>query len=149
MINYIAYLFGSLLGAALLIGTIFYFIKRRTITFRQAIFNPSVIIASLVISFTSQFNNASTELSRQLASHVYPNRAVVEFVQGCKKDLKESKVDDAIAKKICACSIVEFQASYTYGEFDDILKEMTNDLVSPSESTKAKMHQILNRCNNV
>lgn len=138
----ILYLFGYFLGTILPIGTIFYFIKRRSITFSQAIFNPGVIIASLFFSFLSYSNEANKELS----SYVYPEQAVIDFVQDCKKGVEKSNSGNTVAEKTCSCLIAEAQKKYTYGEFTNILKEMMNNEVSPPESTKAKMTELASIC---
>jgi hypothetical protein len=123
------FLFGSFVSSMLIFGTIFYFIKRRNIPFRQAVLNPVVIVASLFLSFHSY----SQEINGQLSSHVYPKQVVADIVKGCKKGVKKSNVDDTVTEKICSCYIVELQKKYTYSEFKKISLESMNEGASRSE----------------
>jgi hypothetical protein len=142
----IGYLLGSFVTSLLFISTIFYFIKGRTIPFAQVTQSRGLIIASLIFSFLSYSNYSNKELQSQLSSHTYPEQAVVKFVQGCKKGVEKSNSGNTVAEKTCSCLITEAQKKYTYGEFTNILKEMTNEAVSPSEFTKAKMTELASMC---
>jgi hypothetical protein len=97
----IGYLFGTLATPflyMLIIGTIYYLIKKRRIPFRQAVINRWVIIASLVLFFLGLLSRTGLNL-KQESSHVYSERVVTEFTAGCVETAKE-RVDSKIAEQM-------------------------------------------------
>jgi hypothetical protein len=133
----IAYQIGYLIGILaalflymLIIGTIYYWIKKRRITFRQAVLNRWVITLSLVLCLLGLIGRTSSHLKKE-SSHVYPEREVREFTAGCA-DSAKVKLDSKVAEKICACSISEIQKTYTYGDFKKLGTEMQKSKTMPS-----------------
>lgn len=121
----IGYLVGNLLTPLILmliIGTIYYFIKGRSIPYSKAVFSRWVIISSLILFLLSFAGRLSSNL-KQDASHVYPEREVKQFTEGCISTAK-AKIDLKVAENLCSCSITEIQKAYTYGEFTKISTEM-------------------------
>ncbi|NMF58571.1 hypothetical protein [Pseudanabaena yagii] len=130
----IGYLVGTLISPLLLmliIGTIYYFIKGRSIPYWKAVFSRWVIISSLILALISFVGRFSSDM-QQDASHVYPERDVKAFTEGCLSGAKGKKVDIKVAEKLCSCSITEIQKAYTYGEFKKIDLEMQNSKSIPS-----------------
>jgi hypothetical protein len=134
-----AYDVGRLLGSfvifplilLLLIGTIYYFIKQRRISFSKAIFNPIVIGATVLLSLASLVGNVNSS-SQQDASHSYPERDVSEFTEGCVESASE-RLGSEMAQKICSCAISEIQKNYTYGEFKKLGQEMQQTKAAPTK----------------
>ena len=121
----IGYLLGTLLTPILfmlLIGTIYFFIKKGAVSFRQAVLNRWVITASIVLFVLGLVGRTHSNL-QQDASHVYPDREVKGFTEGCVEKAK-ARLDSAVAEKICSCAIADIQKTYTYGEFKKIGTEL-------------------------
>lgn len=114
-----------------IIGTIYYFIKGRKIAYSKAIFSQWVIVSSLILFLLSFVGRVSSDLQQE-SSHVYPEKDVKAFTEGCLSGAKGKKVDIKVAEKLCSCSIAEIQKAYTYGEFKKIDIEMQNSKSIPS-----------------
>jgi len=139
----IGYLVGTLISPLvlmLIIGTIYYFIKGRSIPYWKAVFSRWVIISSLILVLLSFVGRVSSDLQQE-ASHVYPAKDVQAFTEGCLSGAKGKKVDIKFAEKLCSCSITEIQKAYTYGEFKKIDLEMQN-----SKSIPPKFKDIVTAC---
>jgi len=117
-------LVGSFFSHMLIIGIMYYSIKKRTITLSQAVFNRWVITSSLVWLLLG--------LAQQNSSHVYPESAVRGFEAGCF-DSAEATLDGEVIKKFCSCAILEIQKTYTYGEFKNILAQVQESKTIPSD----------------
>ncbi len=129
----IGYLIGTLISPLfliLIVGTIYYFIKGRSIPYRKAIFNRSIIVSSLALFLVSIVGRASLYLQQE-SSHVYPEKDINAFTQGCVSSAK-AKIDIKIAKNLCSCSIIEIQKAYTYGEFKKFDIELEKSKSIPS-----------------
>jgi hypothetical protein len=129
----IGYLVGTLITPLILIlviGTIYYIIKGGSIPYRKAIFSRWVIVSGLVL-FLLGFAGRTSSYLQQEASHVYPERDVKAFTEGCVSTAK-AKVDIKLAENLCSCAITEIQKSYTYGEFRKIDLEMERTKTIPS-----------------
>ncbi|WP_103670138.1 hypothetical protein [Pseudanabaena sp. BC1403] len=138
----IGYLVGTLITPLILmliIGTIYYLIKGRVIPYRKAIFSRWVIISSLILFLLSFAGRLSSNL-KQESSHVYPEREVKEFTEGCISSAK-AKIDIKIAENICSCAIIEIQKNYTYGEFTKMSTEMQK-----SKSVSDRLKNIVTSC---
>jgi hypothetical protein len=129
----IGYLLGTLVVpflSILIIGTIYYWIKKRSIPFRQAILNRWVITSSLILFLLGLVGRTSSYLQQE-SSHVYPEKEVSGFIAGCV-DSAKAKLDSKVAEGICSCTISEIQKAYTYGEFKKLSLEMQKSKVIPS-----------------
>jgi hypothetical protein len=129
----IGYLFGTLvipLLYMLVIGTIYYWIKRRSITFRQAILNRWIIASSVILFLLGLFGRTHSYLQQE-SSYVYPEREVSSFTTSCV-DSAKAKTDIQVAQKICLCTISEIQKAYTYGEFKKLGSEAQKNKTIPS-----------------
>jgi hypothetical protein len=138
----LGYLVGTLvtpLFVMFVMGTIYYLIKKRRISFRQALLNRWIITASLGLFLLGLVGRATS--SRQPdASHVYARREVTEFTRGCVESATV-KLDKAKAEKICACAIADIQKAYTYGEFKKLGAEL-----HASKAVPAGLRDILTAC---
>ncbi|ELS32134.1 MULTISPECIES: hypothetical protein [Pseudanabaena] len=129
----IGYLVGTLVTPLILmlvIGTIYYWIKGGRIPYRQAILSRWVIVASLILFLLGLFGRASSYLQQE-SSHVYPERDIKAFTEGCVGSAKK-KLDIKAAESFCTCSITEIQKAYTYGEFRKFDAEMNQQKSMPS-----------------
>jgi hypothetical protein len=138
----LGYLFGYFLSPLLymlIIGTIYYWSQRGSITFRQAILNRRVITLSLILFLLGLYGRTSTYLQQE-SSHVYPEEAVRKFTTACV-DTAKAKLDIKVAEKYCSCTISEIQKSYTYGEFKKLGSEMEKNKTVPSG-----VRDVLNSC---
>jgi hypothetical protein len=146
-----SYQLGALIGRTLvsffffmlIIGGIFYSLKRHSIPFRQAILRWWVITVSLglsvIVLLISLLSSAGTAL-QQDASHVYPVDAVSGFTESCI-DSSKAGLGSARAERVCTCAITEIQKAYTYGEFRKLSADLQKSNVLP-----AGLSEIFVRC---
>jgi hypothetical protein len=125
----IGYLTGQFLLWMIVIGSLYYFIKRRRISFLQAIFNRQVFGITFILYFLAVVIGMNLS-SQQDSSHVYPEKAVKPFIAGCLDGMKE-KIDSKVAGKICSCSMTKLQNKYTYSEFKKLSLTMQNKAMPP------------------
>ena len=147
LLNMTAYQIGYLCGILitpfvyiLVIGTIYYLIKKRRIPFRQAVFNRPVIASSLILFLVSLGSSANSSLQQE-SSHVYPDIAVKSFTANCV-DSAKAKINSVVAEKICSCSIRELEKVYTYSEF----KQLDAKIQKGAVSTPSKFVEIITAC---
>ena len=134
----LGYLVGRTLGSLflfmLIIGGIYYSLKRHSIPFRQAVLRWWVITASLglsvIVLLISLLSSAGAALQQE-SSHVYPEDAVSGFTESCVGSSK-ARLGSATAEHVCSCAITEIQKAYTYGEFRKLSADLQKSGVLPS-----------------
>jgi hypothetical protein len=115
----------------LIIGSIYYWIKGRSIPFRQAVLNWRVILLSAILFLMSLASRVGSYVQQE-SSHVYPEREVKGFTTSCVESAG-SGPGSAIAERVCSCAIIDIQKAYTYGEFKNLVTEMGKSNVVPSD----------------
>jgi hypothetical protein len=134
----LGYLVGRTLGSLflfmLIIGGIYYSLKRHSIPFRQAVLRWWVITASLglsvIVLLISLLSSVGTSLQQE-SSHVYPEDAVSGFTESCI-DSSKARLGSATAEHLCSCAITEIQKAYTYGEFKKLSADLQKSNVLPA-----------------
>jgi hypothetical protein len=125
---------GSFFFFILIIGGIYYSLKRHSIPFRQAILRWWVITVSLgfsvIVLLISLLSSIGTSLQQE-SSQVYPVDAVSGFTESCI-DSSKARLGSATAEHVCSCAITEIQKAYTYGEFRKLSADLQKSSVIPS-----------------